>query len=185
MDRPFEVALEPLDAAAFASFGQIVGAPEGAPVFTGPHIDSWRLDFAVEGGVELMFTRYHHQAMVFTRMERHTNVTQAFLPLGCSPSVMVVATTSGAEARPTPETVRAFYVPGDRGIMLWRGTWHALTRFPVHASGAAFALITGRETQAELEREARDGTRPRLTEVIDFAAQGGSCLVVDPAGLLP
>jgi hypothetical protein len=69
--------------------------------------------------------------------------------------------------------------------MLWRGTWHALDRFPACPPHADFAFITGADTQRELERQLRDDTQPKLTQVIDTRV----CLhaafrVVDPLGLV-
>ena len=76
-------------------------------------------------------------------------------------------------------------MPGDVGLMLWRGTWHALTRFPTSAGGAGFAFLTDAATQSELERQRADGTPPRLTQEIDYRARCGvSFEVVDPAALM-
>ncbi len=183
-----KIELEPLNAEAFAPYGQIIGEGKGPPVFSGPHIASWQMDFAVDGGIELMFARYVHQAVQFDRMERHFNVTQAFIALGDAASVMVVAgpvDPGDHDAVPSPEAIHAFHVGGDVGLMLWKGTWHALTRFPARAPGADFALITGRDTQAELERQLADGSVPKHTQVMDFAARAGlSFEVVDPMGLI-
>ena len=188
MPEIIEIVLEPLSPKAFAPFGQIVGESGTAPHFTGSHIAAWRMAFEAEGGAEILFARYVHQPIELSRMERHFNVTQAFLPLGDQPSVMVVAAPADLgdrAAKPKPQAVRAFYVEGSRGIMLWKGTWHALTRFPARPSGAEFAVITGAATQAELERETRDGARPKLTQVVDFATEYGAVLkVVDPHRLM-
>ena len=137
------------------------------------------MDFAVEGEIKLMFARYHHQALRFEKLERHLNVTQAFVPLGGAASIMVVAgpvDPSDPETRPGPEDIRAFYAEGSVGLMLWKGTWHALTRFPAHPPGAAFAMITGRDTQDELEKQLADGSMPRHTQLVDFAASAGLSL---------
>lgn len=188
MPRRIEIGLEPLAAEAFRPFGQVIGRLPSPPVFRAPHIESWRVDFGADGPVEVMFARYAHMPMEFAAMERHFDVTQSFVPLGGSASVMVVAPPTdrrGPGARPPAETVRAFYADGGGGILLWRGTWHALTRFPARPPHADFALITGLDTQREIERQREDGTRPALTEVHDFAtADGVSFGVVDPLGLI-
>lgn len=188
MSRVRQVELAPVSAPAFAPFGQIIGQQEDGPVFSGPHIASWRMAFAVDGDIELMFARYRHQAFHFARLERHFNVTQSFIALGGAASVMVVAPPTdpdGPQATPAPDAIRAFFVGGEVGILLWKGTWHALTRFPAHPRGADFALITGRETQLELQRQLADGTQPRHTEVVDFEANAGITFeVVDPLGLI-
>ncbi len=188
MTKTVEIALEPLTAEAFAPFGQLVAARDEPPAFDAPHLDAWQMDFAVDGEIELMVVRYIHQKMCWTTMERHFNITQSFMALGGAASVMVVSDRTDAADRsmlPGPETVRAFLVDGAQGVMLWRATWHALTRFPVPVAGAAFAMITGAATQQELERQNRDGTRPELTQVVDFEkSHGVGFAVVDPAGLL-
>ena len=188
MTEIVEVALEPLTADAFAPYGQLITARDEPPVFEAAHLEAWQMDFAVDGEIELMVVRYIHQEMRWTTMERHFNVTQSFMALGGAASVMVVADPTDAADRtvpPRPETARAFLVDGAQGVMLWRGTWHALTRFPVPAAGGAFAMITGAATQQELERQNREGTRPKLTQVVDFEkTYGVGFAVVDPAGLL-
>jgi ureidoglycolate hydrolase len=187
MPRVVKIPLQHLTPDAFASFGQILGDFDAPPIFEAPHLRSWRLDFALEGPVELMVVRYLHQPFEFTAIERHSDVTQSFIPLGDQPSVMVVAAPTESQdgsAVPEPDALSAFYIPGDRGIMLWRGTWHALTRFPVRPGGASFAMITGYDTQRELERQKADGTAPKLTQEVDYLARADVRLkVIDPKGL--
>jgi len=100
---------------------------------------------------------------------------------------MVVAAPTDPDdwsAVPAPNALRAFLIPGDCGIMLWRGTWHALTRFPVCPEGAAFAMITGYETQRELERQKASGTEPKLTQEVDYLERSAiGFRVIDPDGL--
>lgn len=182
-----EIRLERLGADAFAPFGQLLCAREEAPVFAGAHLRSWRQDFAVEGRTELMVIHYVHEPLALAALERHFRVTQTFIPLGGAASVMVAAppTDPSPDRVPRPEEVRAFFVPGSVGLMLWRGTWHALTRFPLAPGGADFAFLTDAETQRELERERADGTPPRFTQAVDYRERFGvSFAVVDPDGLL-
>ena len=187
MPTVVEIPLKLLTPDAFTSFGQILGDFDAPPIFEAPHLRSWRLDFELDGAAELMVVRYLHQPFELTAIERHFDVTQSFIPLGDQPSVMVVAAPTDPKdwsAVPEPDALRAFYIPGDRGIMLWRGTWHALTRFPVRHGGASFALITGYDTQRELERQKADGTAPKLTQEVDYLARAGVRLrVIDPKGL--
>jgi ureidoglycolate lyase len=88
MPQTVDIPLQPLSAGAFASFGEILGDFDAPPTFEAPHLRSWRLDFELEGAVELMVARYLHQPFEFTAIERHFNVTQSFIPLGYQPSVM-------------------------------------------------------------------------------------------------
>ena len=74
---------------------------------------------------------------------------------------------------------------GASRLMLWKGTWHALTRFPVRRSGARLAFLSEKRTQQELEDAQRGGPRPTLTEKIDLSELYGSHIsIVDPAGLM-
>jgi len=181
-----EIRLEQLSAAAFAPFGQLICAREDEPpIFEAPHLRSWRQDFEVLGPTELMYIHYRHQPFAFSAFERHFQVSQTFIALGGAPSVMVVAAPTERASVPEPGELRAFYVPGTVGIMLWRGTWHALTRFPATPGGAGFAFLTDAHTQRELEKQRADGTPPRLTQEIDYRERCGvSFEVVDPEGLL-
>ena len=82
--------------------------------------------------------------------------------------------------------MRAFLVDGAQGILLWKGTWHAFNRFPAGPLGASFALLTGADTQAELERQMAGGERATLTHVVDCEERDGlSFRIVDPRGVLP
>lgn len=187
MPRTVEITIEPLEPKAFEPFGQIIGLQAGAPAFAGGHVTGWRLDFGSDGPVDLMFSRFAYLPMEFSEVERHFNVTQSFVPLGGAAYVMVVAPRTakeGAAALPRADAMRAFYVDGSRGILLWKGTWHALTRFPARPPHADFAFITGLDTQLELERQKVDGKAPVHTEVHDFAREGVAFRVVDPRGLL-
>lgn len=188
MAEVVEIVVEPLSPETFAPFGEVVGPTTAETVSLGPDFQLWRNAFGVDGGIELMFGRYLHKPMRFHRMERHLAVTQSFLPLDGCRSVMVVAPPSdGPDSgdAPSPGGVRAFHLDGSRGVMLWRGTWHALDRFPVSPPHADFAFLTGRDTQAELERQATDGTPPQLTHLVDFRKRMGvEFQVLDPRGLL-
>lgn len=188
MSSVVEIRLERLDAEAFAPFGQLICARDEAPIFAAPHLRSWRQNFEAEGPTELMYIHYVHQPMAFSALERHFRVSQAFIPLGGAASVMVVAAPTDPADRdsvPRPEDLRAFFVPGTVGLMLWRATWHALTRFPAAPGGAGFAFLTDADTQRELERQRTDGTPPKFTQEIDYGERFGvSFEVVDRDDLL-
>jgi ureidoglycolate lyase len=188
MTEVVEIVVEPLSPETFAPFGEVVGPTAAETVSLGPDFQLWRNAFGVDGEIELMFGRYLHKPMRFHQMERHLSVTQSFLPLDGCRSVMVVAPPSdGSDPSdaPDPGGVRAFHLDGSCGVMLWKGTWHALDRFPVSRPHADFAFLTGRDTQAELERQATDGTPPQLTHLVDFRERMGvEFRVFDPRGLL-
>ena len=186
MARLVDIALEPVTAQSFAPFGELIDEPSAPPVFAGPGLRSWRLRYEASGATDLMVIRYDHRPMTFTKLERHSNVTQCFVPLGAMPWVMVVAPRDDSGDDPVPECVRAFLVGGAQGILLWKDTWHAFNRFPAAPPGASFALLTGADTQAELERRLAGGPRPTLTHVVDYGERFGlSFRIIDSQGLLP
>jgi ureidoglycolate hydrolase len=183
MSEVIEIRVEPLSPEAFAPFGQLICArSDEPPVFEAPqHLRSWRQEFEVEGPTELMYIHYLHRPIQFSTLERHFQVTQTFVALGGAASVMVVAPPSGRDSVPEPGELRTFFVPGTVGLMLWRGTWHALTRFPATPGGAGFAFLTDANTQRELEKQRADGTPPKLTQALlvrsrcDFENRSAAC----------
>jgi len=172
MSRTVDVAVEPLTASAFEPFGAVVGADAGPPALDWGTLQTWMAPFEVDGPMQMTLCRYLREPIEWSRMERHLAVTQAFLPLAGVESVMVVAPPSDPgdrDALPPPDQVRAFRMDGRAGVVLRRGTWHALRRFPVGADRIDIVLLTGRDTQGELERQAQDGTLPQLTHESDYA----------------
>jgi ureidoglycolate lyase len=183
-----EISVEPISAEGFAPFGQLIAERDGPPSFFGDGLQAWRLDCDITGTTELMFVHYDYRPMVFSKIERHFAITQCFIPLDGAAMVMVVAPTdpSDRSALPPPASLRAFLVGGDTGILLWKGVWHALNRFPVRRAAAAFALVTSTETQRELERQLKQGSEPELTQAVDYEQLFGvSFRIADPHRLLP
>ena len=180
--RTIEIPVEPFTAAAFAPFGALVAQPGRAADFAGNRSHSWGLPFEAVGATQLMFSRFYHQPMNFSVLERHFNVTQGFMPLHGTPLVMVVAPPTdrtGPNAIPAPETLRAFYMDGSAGLIMHVGTWHTLDRYPVAPPHVECLFYTAKETQDELIREKADGTVPTQTEVFDYKSIG---IVFEVAG---
>jgi ureidoglycolate lyase len=181
-----EVPVELLSPVAFAPFGQIIGDLPEPPVLVGPALRTWRMALDMDGVPELVVLRFDYRPFECTALERHLAVSQCSVALGDVPSIMVVAAPAGPDGVPPPEAVRAFFVPAGFGILLWRGIWHSLNRFPVRREGGDFVMLGDRETQREVERQSLDGTPTRRTELVDFAERAGTTFrIVDPQGLLP
>jgi len=109
--------------------------------------------------------------MRLSRLERHFNVTQAFVPLGSGPALLAVAASTDAATIPRPEEVRAFLIDGSCGYVLKRGTWHSPDRYPVQRGESRVVMVTSRSTQDELETKPRDAWR--LTQQVDYAERFG------------
>jgi ureidoglycolate lyase len=186
--KTIEIRLEPATAENFAPFGEIIEGKHTKPVFTGKNMDSWQMEFGIDGTTELMINRFYYQPLEFSMMERHFHVTQSFLPFGKVPMAMVVSEPTDSEdpsSIPKPEDIRAFYLDGTQGIMMWKGTWHALHRFPLHPPYVDLGLITEMETQHELQAALAKGAKTKRTQAIDYEKRMNvNFKVVDPLNLI-
>jgi ureidoglycolate lyase len=146
-----ELEVETLTEEAFAPFGEIVSAKARAPDFrTESGTEGWAVDFR-SGRPLLMVLRTRYQGLRFSKLERHFELTQTFLPLGGSPAVVAVAPPSSDRSRvPDPAEVRAFLLDGTKGYALGPGTWHSLDRFPLYPPETRWVIITDHETQDDL-----------------------------------
>lgn len=177
------VVAEPVDAASFAPYGELIELRDSPPAFQNPGLRSWRVGYEANGATELMVIEFDPIPMTFGRLERHHEVTQCFLPIVGRWMVMAVAAPTTSPA-PNPESVRAFMVAPHQGVLLGRSVWHALNRFPIGAS-AVYTLVTTCETQAELEAERRGGPSPQLTDVYDFGELGLTFTIEIPSDWAP
>ena len=126
-ERGATLAVEPLDAAAFAPFGEVIEAAAAKQVFsinegTAQRFhDLARLDCGHEDGrVIVSLFRATPRTLPFAvrMLERHPLGSQAFVPLDPATRYLVVVAAS------PQDPPRAFHAAGGRGINLHRGTWH-------------------------------------------------------------
>ena len=125
---------EPMTPQAFAAYGTVVAPfphdqpPAGARAINGG--TTWRLDLLADldlhqGGGTPGLAVYSAAARTFPlaleEMERHTQGSQSFLPLGIARFVVVVAP---AGAAPNASDLKAFITNGQQGVVLHPGTWH-------------------------------------------------------------
>ncbi len=158
------------DESNFAPFGRLVRRPQdSAPNLASGAVESWLLPFASASEPQIMFNRYHNKGREFSVMEKHHKVTQCFFPMGNVPYIMVVGKQNSDDQPLAPEDVKAFYIPGDCGVMLWEHVWHSLARFPVGSEYIDFAFITDLKTQNEIEQHLAGAPAPTLTDFLDFA----------------
>jgi ureidoglycolate lyase len=169
-----EVKIEALTDEAFAPFGQIISARDRAPDFeTASGTRGWAVDFQ-SGTPLLMLLHTPHRGLSFTKLERHFNLTQTFLPMGGSPAVLAVAPPSGdREQVPSPSDVRAFLLDGTKGYVLGRGVWHSLDRYALYPPATEWVIITDHETQQDLTAGYAGHRASELTQEVDFAARFG------------
>lgn len=139
---------QPLGAAAFAPFGDVLQVPDGAglPINAGSaqRHDQPPPDITGDGGTPcLTVFRTHGPAhaapWTLHTLERHTLGSQTFVPLGDATCLVVVAPTL-PDGRPDTATLQAFLVGPGQGVTLHRGTWH----HPLLTLGAADVLVLER-----------------------------------------
>src|SRR5207247_11226218 len=110
MPSVHEVTIEPLTEEAFAPFGKIIAAKNRPADFrTESGTQGWAIDFR-SGKPLIMLLKTPYRGLSFTKLERHFNLTQTFLPVGGSPAVVAVAPPSATGARqalPAPDPLPA------------------------------------------------------------------------------
>lgn len=134
-----ELAAQPIEAAAFEPYGQVLSdpGPDNRTNYAGqlsngrPGVDA---NLAVVRALPPKTL-----PIEVTKMERHPLSSQAFLPLDCGRYLVIVAKPQGKDGPPDLSTLRAFIAPGHAGINYNAGTWH----FPLTSLDrpATFALL--------------------------------------------
>ncbi|MDP3861140.1 MAG: ureidoglycolate lyase [Phaeovulum sp.] len=146
------IRAEPLEAAAFAAFGDVLeaaGAPDlhiNAGLCARYH-DRARLDFGPDGraGVSIFSAIPCALPYRLDLLERHPLGSQTFIPMTENPFLVIVAPDVGGR----PGIARAFLTRSGQGINLLRGTWHGVLT-PLAAPGL-FAVIDRIGPRANLE----------------------------------
>lgn len=169
--RIVRLKVEALTAGAFAPFGELLAPGEREPDFSGINSVGWRSMFMSDSAAEVMFYRSRFAGLRFHMLERHHHVTQTFVPLGNTRSVIAVAAPTAPDEVPSPGDLRAFLLDGTAGYVLRAGTWHALDRFPLSEDLADVVIITDRATQDELEGNPNGPWR--RTEAVNYAERFG------------
>lgn len=156
--RMHELKIERLTSEAFRPFGTVFDARQ-RPAARRTLVYDKRFDVAGRTIVGVIWQPF--AGLTFSELERHFNVTQAFIPMSGSLSVVAVAAPTDAknpEDIPPPDRVRAFLIDGTVGFRYKVGTWHSLDRFVLHPPGATFVIIN---------------VEPNPTEVVDYAMKCG------------
>ena len=123
------VPVRPLTRAAFVPFGDVIEI-EGSEHYTinAGHAERYNdladLDLTEAGGrplISIFRARPWSSPERIREMERHPLSSQAFVPLGRSPFLIVVAAPTD---RLRPEHLRAFLSNTKQGVNYRRGVWH-------------------------------------------------------------
>lgn len=133
---------QPLTAAAFAPFGDVLDATGPADMIINAGLcqrfhDRARLDFGPQGraGISIFNAQPRTLPLELEMVERHPDGSQAFLPLSQHPFLVIVAPDENG----TPGAPLAFLTAAHQGINLHRGTWHGVLT-PLHSPGL-FAVV--------------------------------------------
>ncbi|MEY4695649.1 MAG: hypothetical protein RIT14_77 [Pseudomonadota bacterium] len=132
------IRTEPLTAAAFAPFGDVLEATGDFRLINAGlcrrHHDRAALDFGPDGraGISIFKAEPRSLPYRFDLVERHPDGSQAFIPMTADPFLVIVT-------RDPAELPRAFLTDGAQGINLHRGTWHGVLT-PLSAPGL-FAVV--------------------------------------------
>ncbi|TNE64302.1 MAG: ureidoglycolate lyase [Alphaproteobacteria bacterium] len=120
---------EPLTAAAFRPFGDLIEASDAVRHFpinygnTERYHDLAAIDTGAEGGrtgVSIFRSTPLEGPIVVRLMEYHPLSSQAFVPLSPNPYLVVVAPKGGFDAG----AVRVFRAEAGQGVNYHPGTWH-------------------------------------------------------------
>jgi ureidoglycolate lyase len=121
---------EPLTAAAFAPFGQVIEARSDGSHRAINDGDAMRyhdlaqIDTAADGGrtlVNIFRARPHALPLKLKLVERHRLGSQLFMPLSPQRFLVVVAAAGPA---PQADALHCFVAGEGQGVNLARGTWH-------------------------------------------------------------
>jgi len=122
--------IEPLGAAAFAPFGDVIGVNEARRHFTinagyaERYHDLAHIDVARGGGypiVSIFRAQPRQFPLVLRTLERHPLGSQAFFPLSPQPFLVLVAL--GGDT-PDLSSVRCFIASTGQGVNYAPGVWH-------------------------------------------------------------
>ena len=134
-----------------APYGEVLGynpaiAPLPIEFYDGAVKVRRVVNFISDEQTEMPVCTVNRRPLEVRWMERHAKHTQAFIPLGGAPFVVVMAPPTAGEL-PDLDAVRAFLFDGSAGFVMKLGTWH---EFP-------FAVIDATQLIVVLRREATAG----------------------------
>lgn len=138
----------PITAAAFAPFGTLIDAAAKSPEAindgtTRRHSDLATLDLR-DPVLGIYVAQARRLPLRITKLERHREAAQVFLPLGDHRFIVLVA--QGADA-PDWQRIEAFITGPGQGVSLRRGCWHH--GLVALGDGDRFAVLEGGNYRAD------------------------------------
>ncbi|MCB5362916.1 ureidoglycolate lyase [Pusillimonas sp. CC-YST705] len=124
------ISLEPLQRSEFAPFGEVIDLnADWFAINQGTTRRYHRLggvQLLGQGGqgvISLAVAQRAAQPIAVRMLERHPLGSQAWIPRGLSPFIVVVA-PGNSEGYPDESGLRAFYARADQGVNYYAGVWH-------------------------------------------------------------
>lgn len=124
-----KLPVRPLSKQAFAPYGDVIEVDDAVEHFTinegstERYHDLAELEPGTEGKIIASIFRGQARTLPIkiNMMERHPLASQAFVPMGSEPYLIVVARP---ETTPTAADLEAFYCTSEQGVNYAKGVWH-------------------------------------------------------------
>lgn len=127
------IRVEELTEEAFEEFGEVLGESSlKEPNIRDEVSDVWLgltdlMGIGISPGRQVTYLKIHTRPEKYDKIEKHETSAEAFIPLeGKSVLMVVPAEAVDSDGRPDMARVRVFLMDGSRGILMRRGTWHAV-----------------------------------------------------------
>lgn len=139
------IRVEPLTEGAIAEFGRILGDSSTDEPTIRDHVSDVWLGFSDLMGIgsvpgrQITYLKIHSRPEKYDKIEKHEISAEALIPLeGESVLLLVPAEAVDDEGVPDMSRARAFLMDGSKGVLLRRGTWHAV---PYNLTDVATYLV--------------------------------------------
>jgi len=170
---------EPLTADAFAPFGFLFEPQPRTPDFEDNERGTRSWEFPFHGDALRMFLiETEPRPLVINKLEKHTDLSQVFMPAGGGPAVLIVGRAADEQSLPDKEGLRAFLLDSSVGYGLHAHTWHSLDRMPIQDQTTRWVMFTDHKTHDDLPLVAQ-GTA-QYTQEINTVKELGVELIVRP-----
>ena len=174
MSRTVKLRIEPMTEEAFRPYGEIWDAKE-RPL---DHRQIFPVDYKPEGKPKAAILWQPYQTLTFSKLERHFNAADVFIPVSGSLAAVAVAPPTDENdptAIPDSSDVRAFLIDGTKGFAYKKGTWHSLDRYILFPPGTTFVVLYQSPNPTQTvdfmegfslsDRDLRTDTNPRRLEL--------------------
>lgn len=129
MKKVHRIKVEPLTAEGFAPYGRVIDVPTEPAPFGG---DGWGCWFPLGevkdiDSIAVGYTESLKRDFIIEKMERHETKEEILMPLtdAIIQPMGLPENLDDPNAKPDPETVRAFLLKPGQAIIMNKGAWHS------------------------------------------------------------